>query len=119
MVSSASTTQPIIVIVLAAPIVCLSLFGVYVGWHRQQIYKRIGNYSIGLTTFHIQLEYPGVNFPGPNVLEAQIATQPADLQTYVQVIRRRIRYLRWALLSYFGLLVGLGLISFIVRKLSV
>jgi hypothetical protein len=119
MASSASATQPIVAIVLAAPLVCLLLFGIYLAWHRRRIYERIGNYSIGLVTFHWQLEYPGVNFPGPNVLEAQIATQPADLQAYVQVIRRRIRYLRWALLSYFGLLVGLGLISFIVHKLSV
>jgi hypothetical protein len=118
MASSAAATQLLIGIVLAAPLVGLCLFGVYVAWHRQQVYKRIGNYRIGLATFHMQLEYPGVNFPGPNILEAQIAAQPADLRAYVGVVRRRIRHLRWATLSYMGFLLALALVLSVLRRLS-
>jgi hypothetical protein len=111
-------THLILDLVLVAPLVCLGVTGVYLQWRGWQIYKRIGDYSIGLVTFYYQLDYPGQNFPGPNVLEAQIAAQPADLQDYVQAHRRRLRHLRWALLSYLGLLLGLGLIFSVVRKLS-
>jgi len=118
MASSATANQLIAGTVFAAPLVCLCLFSLYLQWHGRQIYKRIGNYSIGLVTFYCQLDFPGQNFPGPNVLEAEIAAQPADLQARIQVYRRRMRYLHWALLSYFGLLLGLGLMVSIVRKLT-
>ena len=103
-------------IVLVAFLVCLSLVGIYLQWRSRQIYKRIGNYSIGLATFYGQLEYPGLNFPGPNVLEAEIAAQPAGLQAYVQVHRRRLRHLRWAVLSYIGLLLVVGLVFSLARN---
>jgi hypothetical protein len=99
-----------------APLVCLSLIGLYLQWQSRQIYKRIGDYSIGLVTYHTQFDYPGVNFPGPNILEAKIAAQPADLQERVQVVRRCVRHLRWAVLSYIGLLVILGLVLSLVRN---
>jgi hypothetical protein len=118
-VSSAATqTQFILSIIFAAPLAFLCLFGLYLQWQGRQIYNRIGDYSIGLVTFYCQLDYPGQNFPGPNVLEAKIAAQPADLQANVQVYRRRSSRLRWALLSYFGLVLCLGLVSFLVRKLT-
>src|SRR5215813_9415011 len=111
--ASWTETQIIVAVVLATPLVCLSLFGLYVAWHRQQVYRRIGNCSIGSAAFHMQLEYPGVNFPGPNVLEAQIAAQPADVQAYIKDVRRRIRHLRLATLSYIGCLLTLGLVFFV------
>jgi hypothetical protein len=42
------------------------------------------------------------------MLEAQFAAQPADIQAYVWMVRRRMRYLRWAALAFmafFSLLV--------------
>ena len=119
MASLTTETQDILGILLVAPLVCSLPFGVYLQWHSWQIYHRIGNYSIGLVTFFTQLANPGWNFPGPNVLEAQIAAQPADLQAYVQVHRRRLRRFSRAILSYMGLVLGVVLISFFVRKLSV
>src|ERR1700719_117045 len=118
MASSATETQLVVVAVLATPLVCLCLFSLYLQWQSRQIYKRIGDYSIGLVTYHTQFDYPGVNFPGPNLLEAKISAQPADLQEHVRVVRRRIRHLRWAILSYIGFLVILGLVISLVRKLS-
>jgi hypothetical protein len=117
MISDISVTPRLIGgIVLAVVFVCLNLFGIYVQWHMRQIYKRIGNYSIETNTFNWQLARPGLNFPGPNVLEAHLAAQPADLQAYVSIVRRRIRYLRWATLSFIGVLFSLGLGSIIVHK---
>jgi hypothetical protein len=104
--------------VLAAPVLCLAAIGLYLQWHSRQIYKRIGNYSIGETTFYGQLQYPGMNFPGPNVLEAVIAMQPADLQAHIADHRLRLRRWRRALLSYMGFLVALGLVFSVVRKMN-
>ena len=101
--------------VLAVPFACLLLLGFYVQWQGWQVYHRIGNYSIGLLTFFTQLQYPGMNFPGPNVLEAQIATRPADLQAYIQMVRRRIRYLSRAMLAYLGFFF---VVVVLVRALS-
>ena len=81
--------------IAVSPFVCVTIMGLYLQLQGWQIYRCIGNYSIGSVTFFMQLEYPGVNFPGPNVLEAQLAAQPADLQAQVQTLRRRMRYLRW------------------------
>ncbi|QQO17419.1 hypothetical protein JJB99_15395 [Bradyrhizobium diazoefficiens] len=89
--------------------------GAILQWQRWQIYHRIGNYSIGLITFFWQLDWPGVNFPGPNILEAQIAAQPADLQAYIEVVRRRVRQMTRATLLYLGFGV---LVLFLSRKLS-
>jgi hypothetical protein len=118
MASSATDTQFILGIVLAAPFACLCLYSLYLQWQSRQVYKRIGDYSIGLVTYHTQFDYPGVNFPGPNILEAKISAQPTELQEHVQVVRRRIRHLRWAVLSYIGFLVILGSVISLVRKLS-
>lgn len=114
-----TATQAILAIVVAAPLVCFCLFVLYLQWQGWQIYHRIGNYSIGLVTFFAQLENPGWNFPGPNVLEAQLGALPADLQADVRVHRRRLRRFRWTVLSYMGLVLGVVLISFLVRKLSI
>jgi len=62
------------------PLVCLMIFSFDLQRQEWRIYHRIGNYSIGLVAFFTQLEHPGWNFPGPNVLEAQIAAQPADFR---------------------------------------
>ncbi|WP_213738398.1 hypothetical protein [Bradyrhizobium sp. dw_411] len=118
MSSEVAQTHLVIGIVFAVPLACLCLFGLYLQWQGRQIYNRIGDYSIGLVTFYCQLDYPGQNFPRLNVLEAKIAAQPADLQANVQVYRRRSSRFRWALLSYFGLLAGLGLVSLLARKLN-
>ena len=107
--------QDLLVVAAVSPLACLGVIALYVQRKGWQIYHRIGNYSIGLVTFFTQLEYQGWNFPGPNVLEAQLATQPADLQAQVQVFRRRMRYLRWSVLLYMGFLL---LMLFLVRKLS-
>ena len=107
--------QDLLVIVAISPLACLLVVGLYLRWQGWQIYHRLGNYSIGLVTFFTQLENQGWNFPGPNVLEAQLATQPVDLQTQVQVFRRRMRYLRWSVLLYIGFLLST---LFLVRKLS-
>ena len=66
-------------------------------------------------TFFWQLDWPGVNFPGPNILEAQIAAQPIDLQAYIRVVRRRVRQMTRATLLYVGFFV---LILFLSRYLS-
>jgi len=105
----------VLLAVLGGPVVGLAIVGFCLQWQRWQIYHRIGNYSIGLVTFFTQFDYPGMNFPGPNVLEAQIAAQPADLQAYIQVVRRRVRYLLWVTLSYVGFFL---LVLFLFRKLS-
>jgi hypothetical protein len=68
-----------------------------------------------LVTFFTQLQYPGANFPGPNVLEAQIAAQPADLRTHIQMVRRRIRCLSRAMLIYLGFFF---LMVLLVRNLT-
>jgi hypothetical protein len=107
--------QDLLVITAVSPLVCLAVIAVYLQRKSWQIYRRIGNYSIGLMTFFIQLEYEGWNFPGPNVLEAQLAKQPVDLQVQVQVFRRRIRYLRWSIVLYIGFLLST---LFLVRELS-
>ena len=111
-------TLPAAVVVLATPVLCLFAIGFYLKWHSRQIYKRIGNYSIGETTFDLQLQYPGLNFPGPNVLEAVIAMQPADLQAHIAGQRFRLRLWRRSLLSYMGFLVALGLVFSVVRKMG-
>jgi hypothetical protein len=118
MASSVTETQFVVVAVLATPFVCLWLFSLYLQWQKRKIYKRIGDYSIGSFTYHTQFDYPGVNFPGANILETKISAQPADIQEHVRVVRRRIRNLRWAILSYIGFLVILGLVISVVRKLS-
>jgi hypothetical protein len=115
MASLPITGRLILAVVLAAHVSVL-FWGLYRQWRGWQIYHRIGNYSIGWLTFFTQLEQPGVNFPGPNVLEAQIARQPADFQAYVAEYRRRGRYLRRAVLSYVVLLVSVGLVVSLVRK---
>ena len=104
--------------VLGIPWACLMVVGFCVQWQSWQVYHRIGNYKIGLVTFFTQLSYPGINFPGPNVLEAQIAAQPADLRAYVNVVRHRIRWLRRASLFYVASLVFVVFLAFLVRKLS-
>ncbi|MBK3666045.1 hypothetical protein JJE66_33090 [Bradyrhizobium diazoefficiens] len=93
-------------VALGVPFVCLMIAGAILQWQRWQIYRRIGNYSIGLTTFFWQLDWPGVNFPGPNILEAQIAVQPTDLQAYIQVVRHRVRQMFRATLLYLGFFVS-------------
>jgi hypothetical protein len=95
----------------------LWLSSFYVGWQSRQIYKSIGNYSIGLSAFHWQLAYPGISFPGPNVLEAELATQPADFKAHVQIVRRRIRYLNWAALIYVGLFLLMGPVFAALRRM--
>jgi hypothetical protein len=107
--------KQLLVAVLISPFVCLFFVGLYVQMQGWQIYHRIGNYSIGLVTFFVQLQYQGCDFPGPNVLEAQIANQPADLQMQVQVFRRRSRQLRWAAALYIGFFFA---VLFLARKLS-
>jgi hypothetical protein len=54
----ATQTPPTAVLVLATPVLCFIAIGLYLKWHSRQIYKRIGNYSIGETTFDLQLQYP-------------------------------------------------------------
>src|SRR5882724_4522113 len=108
--------RDLIVVVFLIPLVCMVVaICFYQQWQGWRIYRRIGNYSIGLVTFFTQLEWQGWNFPGPNVLEAQLATQPVDLRAQVQAFRRRMRYLRWSVLLYIGFLL---LTLFLVRKLS-
>ncbi len=114
----AQTLPAVVIVVLAAPALCLCAVSVYLQWQSRQIYKRIGDYSIGLVTYHIQFDYPGVNFPGPNILEATISAQPADLQEHVQVVQRGIRHLRRALPSYMGFLLALGLVFSVVQKMN-
>ena len=109
-----TSRDSILLAVLGIPLIGLAMAGAYLFWQRWQIYRRIGNYSIGLVTFFTQLDYPAMNFPGPNILEANIAAQPAELQAYIQVVRRRVRYMRWGVVSY----VGFFLVFFLVRKLS-
>jgi len=105
-------------LVLAAPVVCLGLIGLYLRWCTRQIYRRIGTYSIGETTFDLQLQYPGLNFPGPNVLEPVIAAQPADLQAAIAAHRGSLRRWRRVTLSYLGCLLTLGLVFSVVRQLG-
>ena len=112
------TDMVLVVVLIIIPGLCLSLAGIYLNWHSRQIYKRIGNYSIGTTTFLMQLQYPGVNFPGPNVLEYQIAAQPAELQDYIKVLRRRWRLFRRVWLYYFGFLLVAAVALSISRKLG-
>ena len=102
-------------VALGVPFAALMIVGAVLQWQRWQIYHRIGNYSIGLMTFFWQLDWPGVNFPGPNILEAQIAAQPIDLQAYIRVVRRRVRQMTRATLLYVGFFV---LILFLSRYLS-
>jgi hypothetical protein len=97
-----SNQDALLLTVFGVPLACLMIVGWYVQWQSWQVYHRIGNYSIGLVTFFTQLQSPGINFPGPNVLEAQIAAQPADLRAYIELVRRRMRYVRWAVLLYLG-----------------
>jgi hypothetical protein len=96
---------------------CLWLSGFYVGWQSRQIYKSIGNYSIGLSAFNWQLAYPGISFPGPNVLEAELAKQPDDFKAHVQAVRRRIRYLNWAVLIYVGFFLLVGPVFAALRRM--
>ena|SRR5579872_4704716 len=77
---------------LGIPYVGLMIPGFYFKWRRWQIYRRIGDRSIGPVTFSWQFNYPGVNFPGPNILEARIAAQPAELQADIQIVRRHVRF---------------------------
>lgn len=105
----------VLAIALGVPFASLMIVGAVLQWQRWQIYHRIGNYSIGLMTFFWQLDWPGINFPGPNILEAQIAAQPADLQEYIRVVRRRVRQMTRATLLYLGFFV---LILFLSRYLS-
>jgi hypothetical protein len=105
----------VLVVALGVPFVCLMIAGAVLQSQRWHIYHRIGNYSIGLMTFFWQFDWPGVNFPGPNILEAQIAAQPADLQAYIQVVRRRVRQMSRATLLYMGFIVLVLLLS---RRLS-
>jgi hypothetical protein len=109
------SSQSLLVTVFLIPVVCVLLVIAYQQLQGWRIYHRIGNYSIGLATFFMQLEYQGCNFPGPNVLEAQLANQPIDVQAQVQAYRRRIRYLRRGVLLYIGFLL---LVLFLIRKLS-
>jgi hypothetical protein len=117
------TLPAAVLMVLAIPVLCLAAIGLYLQWLNlqwlsRQIYKRIGNYSIGESTFYGQLQYPGLNFPGPNVLEAVIAVQPADLQAHIADHRRRLRRWRRAALSYMGFLLALGSVFSVVRKMG-
>jgi hypothetical protein len=117
--ASLSSTADLIWGCLMAAFACILLFGFYLRWQSRQIYKRIGNYSIGYVTFEFQLQQPGVNFPGPNVLEAQIAAQPDDVKADIEIYRRRSRYFRWAGISFVGALVVFGVVVTLVRKLNV
>jgi hypothetical protein len=112
------TLPAAVLMVLATPVLCLGAIGLYLQWLNRQIYKRIGNYSIGEGTFYGQLSNPGMNFPGPNVLEAVIAEQPADLQADIADHRLRLRRWRRAALSYMGFLLALGLVFSVVRKMG-
>ena len=112
------TLPAAVLLVLATPVLCLGAIGLYLQWLSRKIYKRIGNYSIGESTFYGQLQYPGLNFPGPNVLEAVIAAQPTDLQADIAHHRRRLRRWRRAGLSYMGFLLALGLVFSVVRKMN-
>ena len=102
-------------VALGVPFVALMVAGAVLQWQRWQIYHRIGNYSIGLMTFFWQLDWPGINFPGPNILEAQIVAQPTDLQAYIEVVRRRVRQMFRATLLYLGFFV---LVLFLDRYVS-
>ena len=92
----------VLLALLGAPLACLMICGAYLQWQRWQIYHRIGDYSIGLVTFFGQLDYPGMNFPGPNILEARIAAMSDELQSHIRVVRRWVRCFRWAAVSYVG-----------------
>jgi hypothetical protein len=118
MAATAPEMLPTASVVLAAPLGCLSLIGIFLQWEARQIYKRIDDFSIGVTTFNWQLAYPGCNFPGPNVLEAKIAARPQQLQTDIRLWRDRRRRLNLAFVSYVGFLVALGVAVTLVRKLN-
>jgi hypothetical protein len=109
------SVQNLLVVAAVSPFACMVVTILYLQGKGWQIYRRIDNHSIGLTTFFIQLENQGWNFPGPNVLEAELAKQPADLQAEVEVFRRRMRYLRWGALLYIGFLFTA---LFLARKLG-
>ncbi|MGJ5204662.1 hypothetical protein [Bradyrhizobium sp. HKCCYLR20261] len=85
------------------------------GW---QIYHRIGNYSIGVSTFFWQLARPGLNFPGPNVLEDVIARQPSEVQATILRHRRRLGVFRRVFLGYLVYFVLFLLAVSLGRKLS-
>jgi hypothetical protein len=116
--SSLPADMVLAVVLIVIPGLCLSLAGIYLNWHSRQIYKRIGNYSIGTFTFLLQLQQPGVNFPGPNVLESQIAAQPAELRDYIKVVRRRLRLFRRVGLYYLGFLFVAVAVLSVKRKLG-
>ncbi len=105
----------VLAVALGVPFGALMIAGAVLQWQRWQIYHRIGNYSIGLMTFFWQLDWPGINFPRPNILEAQIFAQPSDLQEYIEVVRRRVRQMFRATLLYLGFFV---LVLFLDRYAS-
>ena len=84
---------------------CLLISGLCLQWQQRQIYHRMGDPPIGRTAFFTQFGQPGINFPGPNVLEARIAALPADLQADIAAVRRRLRYWGRAAWLYMGYLV--------------
>ena len=97
--------------ILGIPFVCIGIAGALLQVQSWRIYHRIGDYSIGLVTFFTQLQYPRMNFPGPNMLEARIAAQPPEIQARIAGVRRGCRYLRWGILGYFGALLVIVLFA--------
>ncbi|WP_284419133.1 MULTISPECIES: hypothetical protein [unclassified Bradyrhizobium] len=102
-------------VVLGGPLIGLMPTGVYFQLKGWQIYHRIGNYSIAVSTFFWQLEHPGFNFPGPNVLEAVIDRQPSELRAIITEHRRRLHVFRRVFLWYLGL-AGMFLVAAAVGR---
>ncbi|WP_257166702.1 hypothetical protein [Bradyrhizobium sp. SRS-191] len=103
--------------VLGGPLLALMPVGIYLQSRGWRIYRRIGDYSIGVSTFFWQLAQPGLNFPGPSVLEAVIDRQPGELQAAIVVHRLRLRAFRRAFLWYLGYAALFLLAASIGRKL--
>jgi hypothetical protein len=113
-----SGTGLLYMLVLGGPYVGLLACGLYLKWCGYALYHRIGNYSFGVNTFFWQLAQPGLNFPGPNVLEAVIDKLPPELKANVLDHRRRGRLFGRVFLSYLGFSVLFVLAVSIGRKLS-
>lgn len=108
-------TDLLYMMVLGVPFVGITAWGLYLQLSGWKIYHRIGNYSVGVTTFFWQLGQPGLNFPGPNVLEAAIARQTPQVQADVLRYRRSRRFFGRVFLSYLGI-AALFLLTMAIRS---
>jgi hypothetical protein len=106
-----SSRDIVFLTILGVPYAFIMIAGIITQWQGWQIYHRMGAYSIGLMTFFWQLQSPGANFPGPNVLEARIAAQSPELQAYIETWRRRRLYFSRAILCWLGLLLVVCLVN--------